>query len=134
MMWLTPLLALALSTTPQSWVGKTYAETVKETAFDPVMKAISPVARQTFMDTLNGPQTPGIFVRRGNRELVVFETCTAHMCAYEHSVIAVEVYSQRVYAAVYSDAGKTIVVPDIAIEGLIGHACDGNRCDFDDAY
>ncbi|PZR79596.1 MAG: hypothetical protein DI537_40840 [Stutzerimonas stutzeri] len=128
------LLALALFAAPalaqaDGLVGRTYDEVIKGSPFDPARKATG-LTRQAFTDTLNGPQTPGVIVSLGGREFIVYETCTAHLCAFSHSVTAIDTRSGETYAAVYGDNGKTIIVPDPVIERLVGDACSENRCDF----
>jgi hypothetical protein len=128
------LFALALLVIPAKasgeLVGRTYAEVIRGTDYDPARKAITPAMKEAFTDTLNGPQTPGVIVRVGGRELLVYEACTAHLCAYNRSVTAIDTQTGALYAVVYGDAGKSIVVPDTSIEKMIGSSCDGNRCDF----
>lgn len=133
MRWIIALLVL-ISSAPVhgSLVGRTFDEVIKGTDYDPAKRAATAQARQVFSDTLNGPQTPGIVVRVGNREILVYESCTRHLCAFNHSVTAIDTQTGALYAAVYGDDGKTVVVPDPSIEKMIGPSCDGNRCDFTD--
>ncbi len=105
-------------------VGKTYAEVPIPVA----REAVSEQARQAFTDTLNGPQTPAIVVRLGNREYAVFETCTAHLCAFNHSVVVTD--GNDLFVATFEDDRKTVVVPNARLEALVGNACQGGRCTF----
>lgn len=105
-------------------VGKTYAEVPLPVA----REAVSEQARRAFTDTLNGPQTPAVVVRLGGREYVVFETCTAHLCAFNHSVIVTN--GDDLYVATYEDDKKIVVVPNARIEALVGDVCLGGRCTF----
>lgn len=105
----------------------TYHDVIEGTVYDPAIRAWSPNARQAFLDTLNGPQTPA----RKFDGLTIYETCTAHMCAFAHSVIAIDKKHHTMYAATYNDDGRTLVVPNAEIETKIGHACEENRCVFE---
>jgi hypothetical protein len=129
--WVVALLATVSPLVEQCLplVGKTFDQVVRGTEFDP-QRRLTGAAKEAFRDTLNGPQAPGIIISRGGRNLLVYESCTRHLCAFYHSVTALDIATGELYAAVYGDTGKVVVVPEPLIERLIGNTCDGT---FDDA-
>jgi hypothetical protein len=115
---LATLIALSL-------VGHTFNDVVAGSRFDPRPRAVQSLS--DFNDTLNGPQTPG----RRVGDVIVYESCMRHLCAYYHSVTAIDPRTGAVYAAVYGDRGKVVVAPNPMIERLIGDSCDENYCAFE---
>lgn len=115
MIWLMVLSAL---------VGATYDQAIRGTPYDASRRS------PALQDTLNGPQTPGRVLVRGGRSLIVFETCTRHLCGYQHAVTVIDPRTRESFVMVYNDDGKTVVVANPEIERLIGDLCFPNRCDF----
>lgn len=113
-------------------VGKDYGTAIKGTPLDPIKRTQSPLLKRIFYNTTNGPQQPSVVVRTGGRELLVFETCTAHLCPGYHSVIAIDRKTGEEYAASFGDNdARTVIVPNPAIAALIDNACSDVQCNFD---
>ena len=105
-----------------SLVGLSFDAALRHTRYDP--SRYSP----EFAETLNGPQTPGVIVHLKGRDLILFETCTANLCAAQHSVVAVDVSSGQEYAASYRD-GRVDHIISAPFGWIIDKACREQSCD-----
>ncbi len=115
-----------------AFLGVQYGDAVKGTNIDPMIISTNEQAREAFSYTLSGPQTGGIAVKLEGRDLIVWETCQAHLCASNHSVIALDTKSKEVYAITYTDEEYFTLV-DAPFAHLIDRACKQVSCDFEGA-
>lgn len=106
-------------------LGKTYYEALQNKAYDPV---IGITRREAFEGTLNGPQTPSILMRMDNKDVLVWEMCTAHMCS-NRSIVAVENGGTGRFVATIIE-GKVDVLKNAWFGRKILDACNENACDF----
>ena len=106
-------------------VGLSFDSALRHTRYDPTH------CDEWFAQTLNGPQTPGVIVKLARYELIIFETCTAHLCAAQHSVVAIDIRTGREYVASYRDNGVHHII-NAPFGPAIDKACQDSSCDTPD--
>ncbi len=111
-------------------VGVPYDDAVRGTNIDPMTLSTNEVARENFRYTLSGPQEGGKAVVLDGRQVIVWETCQAHLCASNHSVVVLDQKSKEVYAATYTDE-EVFVLVEAPFGKTVDQACHQVSCDFE---